>query len=83
MYHVYSSSTEKNNRHIEAQCRYGEHWGVIAFPTCSRRVESGPQQGRLEAVRYSPRAVATRLGRPAGLYRTTLAVTCMLLNVSY
>ena len=68
-------STEKNTRHIKAKRWYGEHWGIIAFPTCSWRVESGPQQGRLEAVRYSPRAIPTCLGRPARLYRTTLAAT--------
>ena len=74
-YHVYSS-TEKHNRHIKAQCWYVKNWGIIAFPTCSWRVESDPQQECLEAVRYSPRAVPTRLGRPARLsYRTTLAAT--------
>ena len=36
----------------KAQCRYDEHWGIIAFPTCSWRVEWDPQQGRLAAVRY-------------------------------
>ena len=60
MYYVYS--TEKNKSgHIKAPCRYGEHWGVISFPTCSWRMESGPQEGLLEVVRYSPRAVPTRL----------------------
>ena len=73
VYNVPCLQYRKNNRHIKAQCRYGEHWGTIAFPTCSWRVESGPQQGRFEAVRYSPRAVPTRLGRPACLYHTTLA----------
>ena len=77
MYHVYS--TEKNSRHMTVQWPYGEHWGIIAFPTCSWRVESGPKQGRLEAVRYSLRPVPTRLGWSARLYRTSSGNVMMLL----
>ena len=39
------------------------------------RGESDRQQGRLEAMRFSPRAVPTGQERPARLYRTTLAAT--------
>ena len=65
----------KNNRRIKAECRYGEVWGITSIPSCSWRAESDLQQGRLEAVRYSPRAAPTRLARPARLYGTTLVAT--------
>ena len=58
---------ERQQTHQGTMYRYGEHCEIIAFPICSWRVESGPQQGRLEAVRYSPRAVLMRLGLPACL----------------
>ena len=66
---------EKINRRRKAECRYGEHWGITAIPTCSWRGESNLQQGRLEAVRYSPRAAPTCLARPARLCGTSLATT--------
>ena len=77
------TAVQNQTTDMKAQCRYGEHWGITAFPTtCSWRVKSGPQQGRLETVRYSPGAVPTRLGQLARLYRTTLSSgNFMLLRV--
>ena len=58
-------------------------WGIIAFPTYSWRVELDLQQGRLEGVRYSPRAVPSRrlLVCTAQLQRQLHATTRFLLNL--